>query len=67
MSYDIHASQRLAYVRMHVQELCAEAEQIRRARQIHRPRRVRRYVGTLLIAAGESLVCPQCEPARAHR
>ena len=45
------------YVELRMREMRAAAEEARLARQVRRPRRLRHRVGTLLIRAGEALLC----------
>ncbi|HLJ67279.1 MAG TPA: hypothetical protein VKX16_07945 [Chloroflexota bacterium] len=47
---------RVELIRRHLWDLRAEADERRRAGELPRSRRLRRYVGELLIAAGELLV-----------
>ena len=45
------------YVELRMREMQAAAEEARLARQVRGPRRLRRRLGTLLIRAGEALIC----------
>jgi hypothetical protein len=45
------------YVELRMREMQAAAAEARLARQVRRPRRLRRRLGTLLIRAGEALIC----------
>jgi len=45
------------YVQLRMREMQAAAEEARLARQVRRPQRLRRHLGTLLIRAGEALIC----------
>jgi hypothetical protein len=47
----------------HLRELRAQAERERLARQVRTPRRMRRSLGALLIAAGQALIGHRPEPS----
>jgi hypothetical protein len=58
MNRDWNATYRLAHARARIEELTALREEIRLARAARPPVRLRRRLGTLLIAAGQRLVGP---------